>query len=119
MKIVGVDLHAKQQSIAMLDTETGELTEKVIRHEGNVNAPWISRGEARISNRDRGRLWSAFPGRRTQKRAASGKIASESILRNSARFIPKFIEEFVAASSWIGQETSGREAPIPSPLQVK
>jgi hypothetical protein len=36
MKIVGVDLHAKQQSIAMLDTETGELTEKVIRHEGNL-----------------------------------------------------------------------------------
>jgi transposase len=35
MKIVGCDLHAKQQSIAMLDTETGELTEKVIRHEGN------------------------------------------------------------------------------------
>ena len=28
MKIVGVDLHAKQQNIAMLDTETGELTEK-------------------------------------------------------------------------------------------
>ena len=36
MKIVGVDLHAKQQSIAMLETETGELTEKVIRHEGNA-----------------------------------------------------------------------------------
>ena len=28
MKIVGVDRHAKQQSIAMLDTETGELIEK-------------------------------------------------------------------------------------------
>jgi hypothetical protein len=36
MKIVGVDLHARQQSIAMLDTETGEWTEKVIRHEGNA-----------------------------------------------------------------------------------
>src|SRR5215831_20882668 len=36
MKILGVDLHAKQQSIAMLDTETGELTEKIIRHEGNA-----------------------------------------------------------------------------------
>jgi transposase len=36
MKIVGCDLHARQQSIAMLDTETGELTEKVIRHEGNA-----------------------------------------------------------------------------------
>jgi transposase len=36
MKIVGCDLHAKQQSIAMLDTETSELTERVIRHEGNA-----------------------------------------------------------------------------------
>jgi hypothetical protein len=35
MKILGCDLHAKQQSIAMLDTETGELTEKTLSHEGN------------------------------------------------------------------------------------
>ena len=28
MKIVGCDLHATQQSIAMVDTETGEFTEK-------------------------------------------------------------------------------------------
>jgi hypothetical protein len=34
MKIVDVDLHAKQQSIAaLLDTESGEFTEKIIRHE--------------------------------------------------------------------------------------
>jgi len=36
MKIVGCDLHARQQSIAMLDTETGEFTEKIVRHEGNA-----------------------------------------------------------------------------------
>jgi len=36
MKIVGCDLHARQQSIAMLDTETGEFTEKIIGHEGNA-----------------------------------------------------------------------------------
>jgi transposase len=36
MKIVGCDLHAKQQSIAMLDTETGEFSEKTLSHEGNV-----------------------------------------------------------------------------------
>ena len=35
MKILGCDLHAKQQSIAMIDTETGELTEKTLSHEGN------------------------------------------------------------------------------------
>jgi len=35
MKIVGCDLHAKQQSIAMVDTETGEFIEKKLLHEGN------------------------------------------------------------------------------------
>src|ERR1700687_820348 len=35
MKILGCDLHAKQQTIAMVDTETGEVTEKTLSHEGN------------------------------------------------------------------------------------
>src|SRR5207249_10839985 len=35
MKILGCDLHAKQQSIAMVDTETGEFTEKTLSHEEN------------------------------------------------------------------------------------
>ena len=35
MKILGCDLHAKQQSIAMVDTETGEFPEKTLSHEGN------------------------------------------------------------------------------------
>src|SRR5713226_3966964 len=33
MRIIGVDLHARQQTIAMLDTETGELVEKALKHE--------------------------------------------------------------------------------------
>ena len=36
MKIVGVDLHARQQSIAMVDSETGEFSEKTISHEGSA-----------------------------------------------------------------------------------
>ena len=47
MKIVGCDLHARQQSIAMVDTETGVLTEKVLKHEGNAvrsfTPPWKDR----------------------------------------------------------------------------
>ena len=35
MKIIGVDLHARQQAIAMLDTETGELVEKTLEHQGD------------------------------------------------------------------------------------
>ncbi len=32
MKIVGCDLHTRYQQIAMLDTETGELTERRLEH---------------------------------------------------------------------------------------
>ena len=36
MKIVGCDLHARQQTIAMVDTKTGEFTTKTLSHEGNA-----------------------------------------------------------------------------------
>jgi len=35
MRIIGVDLHTRQQTIAMLDTETGELFEKTLEHDGD------------------------------------------------------------------------------------
>jgi len=35
MRIIGVDLHTRQQAIAMLDTETGELIEKTLKHDGD------------------------------------------------------------------------------------
>ena len=34
MRIIGVDLHTRQQSVAMLDTDTGEVIEKTLEHEG-------------------------------------------------------------------------------------
>jgi hypothetical protein len=36
MKIVGCDLHARQQSIAMMDSETGEFLEKTLLHTGSA-----------------------------------------------------------------------------------
>jgi transposase len=36
MRIIGVDLHTRQQTIAMLDPETGELAEKTLKHEGET-----------------------------------------------------------------------------------
>jgi hypothetical protein len=36
MRIIGCDLHARQQTIAMLDTDTGELEEKTLEHEGDT-----------------------------------------------------------------------------------
>ncbi|MGC1257670.1 MAG: transposase, partial [Candidatus Acidiferrales bacterium] len=35
MRIIGVDLHTRQQSVAMLDTDTGEVIEKTLAHEGD------------------------------------------------------------------------------------
>ena len=40
MKIVGCDLHARQQTIAMVDSETGEFTAKTLSHEGNPPLDW-------------------------------------------------------------------------------
>ena len=36
MKIIGCDLHAAQQTIAMLDRETGEVSEKILKHDGEA-----------------------------------------------------------------------------------
>jgi len=36
MKIVGCDLQARQQTIAMVDTENGEFSEKTLAHEGGM-----------------------------------------------------------------------------------
>lgn len=36
MRIIGCDLHAAQQTIAMLDRETGEIVERTLPHEGTA-----------------------------------------------------------------------------------
>ena len=36
MRIIGCDLHAAQQTIAMLDRETGDVVERTLRHEGTT-----------------------------------------------------------------------------------
>jgi hypothetical protein len=35
MRMIGCDLHAAQQSIAMLDGDTGEVVERTLKHEGD------------------------------------------------------------------------------------
>jgi transposase len=36
MRIIGCDLHARQQTLAMLDTTTGEVVKTTLKHEGNT-----------------------------------------------------------------------------------
>src|SRR5256712_10900492 len=42
MRIIGVDLNARQQTIAMLDPETGEPVEKTLKHEGETVGEFYS-----------------------------------------------------------------------------
>jgi len=35
MRIIGCDLHARQQAVAMLDTKTGEVVNMTLTHEGD------------------------------------------------------------------------------------
>jgi transposase len=35
MRIIGCDLHARQQTLAMLDTTTGEVVNMILKHEGD------------------------------------------------------------------------------------
>lgn len=35
MRIIGCDLHSRQQTLAMLNLETGEVEESVLSQEGN------------------------------------------------------------------------------------
>jgi hypothetical protein len=35
MRIIGCDLHARRQTVAMLDTTTGELVKMTLKHDGN------------------------------------------------------------------------------------
>ena len=35
MRIIGCDLHARQQTLAMLDTTTGEVVSRTLTHEGH------------------------------------------------------------------------------------
>ena len=48
MKIVGCDLHARQQTIAMVDSDTGEFTEKTLGHEGNAVRAFYAALEGRV-----------------------------------------------------------------------
>jgi hypothetical protein len=36
MRIIGCDLHAAQQTIALLDRDTGEIVERTLNHEGTA-----------------------------------------------------------------------------------
>src|SRR5271170_6277970 len=50
MRIIGCDLHSRQQTLAMLDTATGEVERTTLRHDGNTVREFYSTlpGPARV-----------------------------------------------------------------------
>jgi hypothetical protein len=64
MQIIGVDLHARQQSVAMLNVETGEMSGGQ-RRDDEVNGP--SRPGEREAERSRNRE-SNQPSKEAQRR---------------------------------------------------
>ena len=71
MKIVGCDLHARQQSIALLDRESGDFVERTLEHEpaqvrefySKLGAPVVVGIEATSATTEPGHAapaWSAY-----------------------------------------------------------
>ena len=48
MRIIGCDLHARQQTLAMLDMATGEVKEHVLEHNGNAVRDFYAALEGRL-----------------------------------------------------------------------
>src|SRR3984885_16284679 len=43
MRIIGCDLHSRQQTLAMLDTITGEIEKTTLKHEENIVREFYSK----------------------------------------------------------------------------
>ena len=43
MRIIGCDLHSRQQTLAMLDTTTGEIEKTTLKHEENIVREFYSK----------------------------------------------------------------------------
>ena len=94
MQIIGVDLHTRQQTVAMLNVETGEIVEKTLRHEGDA---------VRIDDLDRKveeLAWQRPQAQRLMTHPGVGPItalATETFLGEPKRFV-----DGKAVASYVG-----------------
>src|ERR1700722_20196438 len=58
MRIIGCDLHARQQTLAMLDTATGEVVNETLPHEGETVREFYARlpGPVRVGIEETGSI---------------------------------------------------------------
>jgi hypothetical protein len=106
MRIIGCDLHARQQSLAMLETTTGEVVEVTLKHEGGIvrefysslprpvragieatgSMQWFFESHGRAGNRMSGRASgtdSRIRAAEAEKRSARCRFDSEAAGRKS------------------------------------
>jgi hypothetical protein len=63
MRIIGCDLHSRQQTLSMLDAETGEVEEHVLGHEGEeVREFYSGLPDYRDTTSYRREIWSLSNG---------------------------------------------------------
>ncbi len=62
MRLIGCDLHASQQSIAMLDRDIGVVVEKTLKHEGEAVREFYASIPRSWSGSKRQARWVGFYG---------------------------------------------------------
>ena len=67
MRIIECDLHARQQTLAMLDTTTGEMVEVTVQYEGDNVRGFVPRCQARSEWVSKPREIKKFGLRKTTK----------------------------------------------------
>jgi hypothetical protein len=80
MQIIGCDLHARQQTLAMLDTETREIMNRTLTHEGHSVREFYSALPDRLS-------WQLLP--KLTHHPISGRLGTIGFrIKRSRRTLP-------------------------------
>ncbi len=81
MRIIGCDLHSRQQTLAMLDTATGEIEKTTLKHEENIVREFYSKlpRPVRVGIEATGSMqWFCEPHGRTGDRMSGGSSGRDS-----------------------------------------
>ncbi len=101
MKIVGCDLHTRYQQIAMLDVETGELTERRLEHEsGQAQSFYAAGGPPSLCYSNVGSIKGDV------KKQVSPSPDERWLARHPAPFLPLVGRFFVGAHENVGDHPS-------------
>lgn len=99
MKIIGCDLHAAQQTIAMVDRETGEVNKKILKHEGESVREFYGSLPAPVY---RDYTLRILP--RANHMVLEAKVGNNAETRSSQRFVPVYL---AIVLTWLSAPVKG------------